>query len=168
MTTIDRPIPYTVTEAGAHAVDLPAIKAGFRLVPVQVGKPGEAVTVWAECPDWCVGHDGDRFGCAEDINHQGESAALTLTPSIGERVPFEVYLTQWPSSQRDARTNLAVDLDSDVALYDRTGALALADQMVAFAEDVRRKAMMLPDDAPATVVHDQADEALRRVRGGAA
>jgi hypothetical protein len=83
-------------------------------------------------------------------------------------VPFEVYLTRWPGSQRDARTNLAVDLDSDVALYDRTGALALADQMVAFAEDVRRLAEALPDEAPAATVLGQADEALRRVRGGAA
>ena len=38
------------------------------------------------------------------------------------------------------------------------------DQLVAFAEDVRRLAETLPDESP---VRSQADEALRRVRGEA-
>lgn len=142
--TPDAPIPYTVTDAGNRAAE-----PGLRLVPVQVGKPGETVTVWTECPVWCVGHEGDRFGCAEDINHQGESAGLNVTPGQALTEPVEVYLSWWPASDDVAGMPcLAVDFDAEVAVYGRTGALALADQFAAFATHVRQLAETLPDDAP--------------------
>lgn len=153
-----------ISTSNVHA--LPAIKPGHRLVPVQVGKPNETVTVWAECPDWCIGHEGDRFGSAEDINHHGKSASLNVTPGQAITAPVEVYLSWWPGSHDTAdRPCLSVDFDTEVAVYGRTAALALADQVTAFAAEVRRLAETLPDDA---AVRNQADEALRRVRGGQA
>lgn len=139
-------------------------RPGYRLVPVQVGKPGHRVTVWAECPDWCVGHDVP-FGSAEDINHQGESAGLNITEDQAVTAPVEVYLSWWPGSD-DVAANpcLAVDFDSEVAVYSRTAGLALSDQIIAFGMHVRQLAATLPDGFPATIARSQADEALRQVR----
>ncbi|MFD7709504.1 DUF6907 domain-containing protein [Streptomyces sp. NPDC059786] len=168
----DVPVPYTVTAAGLAAV-APAVRPGYRLVPVLVGRSTEPGTVaWVECPDWCIVHSPDRptdkVGFLEDINHQGERAAMNFVPSRGDRVPVEVYLSQWPALDDEDRgqTYLAVDLDYEVCSYGRTAALSLADQMVAFAADVTRLAETLPDDSPTATVRSQADEALRRVREG--
>ncbi|MET8947446.1 hypothetical protein ABZX30_28855 [Streptomyces sp. NPDC004542] len=141
-----------------------ALPAGFRLVPAAIGRPGSVQTAWVPCPSWCVVDHSERVAFIEDVNHEGEHRGMSLSPSRGDRVPLEVYLSQWPGSEENAQTYLAVDLDYEVSAYGRTAALALADQMVAFAEDVRRLAGTLPDDT----VRSQADEALRRVRGGQA
>ncbi|MFM9790134.1 DUF6907 domain-containing protein [Streptomyces turgidiscabies] len=143
---------------------LPAIKPGHRLVPALIGRSTDPGTiVYIECPTWCtVDHVASSSVFLEDINHEGEHRGMSLSPSHGERVPLEVYLSQWPASTEEkGQTYLAVDLDYEVSSYGRPAALALADQLVAFAADVRRLAQTLPDD-------NQADEALRRVRGGAA
>lgn len=143
------------------------VKPGYRLVPATVGRPGQTQTILVECPAWCVvDHAAERVAFIEDLNHSGERRGICLTPSRGDRVPLEVYLAQWPgSSQGNDRPYLAVDLDYEVTSYGRTAAMALADQLVAFAADVRRLAEMLPDDSPAAG-RSQADEALRRVRSG--
>lgn len=157
MTTIDRapqanpdiPVPLSATGVGARAIAFPAIRPGHRLVPVKIGKPGETVTVWTECPtDWCIGHEGERYGSADDINHQGESAGLNVTPGQAVTAPVEVYLSWWPGSNGvAAQPCLAVDFDSEVAVYGRTAALALVDQISAFAANVRRLAEVLPEVA---------------------
>ncbi|MCP9997818.1 hypothetical protein LUX34_23020 [Streptomyces werraensis] len=129
----------------------PAVKPGYRLVPALVGRSTDPGTVvYVECPVWCtVDHVADRSVFLEDINHQGESAQLTLTTLHPARVPLEVYLSWWPASDDTAgEPCLAVDLDSEVDVYGRTAALALADQLVAFAENVRRLAESLPADKP--------------------
>ena len=145
----------------------PAVKPGHQLVPAAVGKPGATVTIYIECPtDWCiVDHVAEPVANAEDINHQGAPVALSLAADQIIEVPTKVHLSWWPGSHGvAARPCLAVDVDYEVAVYGRTGALAVADQLVAFAADVRRLAMTLPDDAPLSAVRSQADEALRRVR----
>lgn len=129
------------------AVDLSEVRPGFRLVPALVGRSSEPGTiVYVECPDWCtVDHVAARSVFLEDVSHQGERQGMSLSPSRGERVPVEVYLSQWPASGHDeGRPFLAVDVDYEVNAYDRTAALALADQLVAFAENVRRLAESLP------------------------
>ncbi|MFJ6846426.1 DUF6907 domain-containing protein [Streptomyces griseoluteus] len=154
-------IPQQPTQAAPH--QLPAVKPGYRMVPALVGKEGQEVTAWVECPDWCVtDHVADRATFLEDLNHSGERRGMSFTPSRGQRVPVEVYLAQWPGSHEPAPT-LAVDLDYEVENYGRTAALALADQLAAFTEDVRRLAVTLPEDSDPDM-----DEALRRVRGGRA
>ncbi|MEU3105592.1 DUF6907 domain-containing protein [Streptomyces griseoflavus] len=144
----------------------PSVKPGHRLVPALVGRSTDPGTiVYVECPDWCVvDHVADRNVFLEDISHRGERKSLPLTPSRGDMVPVEVYLSQWPASGDDGgQPYLAVDVDCEVSNYSRAAALALADQLVSFAADVRRLAQTLPDDSP---VRSQADEALRRVREG--
>lgn len=140
-------------------------RPGYRFVPALIGRSTDpGVIAYVECPSWCtVDHIAQHSSYLEDVNHEGERRAMCFTPSKGPRVPVEVFLTQWPGTH-EPQTQLAVDLDYEVETYDRTAALALADQLVAFAADVRRLAQTLPDDA----VRSQADEALRRVRGGAA
>ena len=146
----------------------PAVKPGYRLVPVPVGREGNAQTAWVECPSWCVTDHSERVTFLEDVNHSGQPAALSITTLHPARVPLEVSLSWWPAlGDGDEQPKLAVDLDSEVEVYGRTAALAMADQLVAFAADVRRLAQTLPDDAP-TPIRSQADEALRRVRGGQA
>ncbi|WP_406127525.1 DUF6907 domain-containing protein [Streptomyces sp. NBC_00989] len=156
-----------------HAISTPmqsVPQPGYRLVPALIGRSTDpGVIAWVQCPDWCiVDHATDRASYIEDVNHQGEPATLNLTSDHPARVPVEVYLSWWPASPFDvAEPSLSVDVDSEVMIYGRTASLALADQMVAFAADVRRLALTLPDDKPVPV-RNQADEALRRVRGGAA
>ncbi|NJP75673.1 hypothetical protein HCJ99_33895, partial [Streptomyces sp. C1-2] len=116
----------------------PEPKPGYRFVQALVGRDDTVQTVIVECPTWCVtDHVADRALFLEDINHTGERRAMTFTPSRGTVTPLEVYLSQWPGSHEPEPT-LAVDLDCEVDTYGRTAALALADQLVAFAEDVRR------------------------------
>lgn len=124
----------------------PAVKPGHRLVPALIGRSTEPGTVvYIECPSWCiVDHVAEKTAFLEDINHQGERAAMDFAPSRGDHVPVEVYLSQWPGAGRNDGPTLAVDLDYEVANYGRTAALALADQLVAFAENVRRLAQALP------------------------
>lgn len=147
---------------------MPTVQPGFRLVPATVGREDRPQTVWVECPAWCVTDHTERSTFAEDISHSGQPAALTLTSNHPARVPLEVSLTWWPALGEDnGQPKLAVDLDTEIEVYGRTAALAMADQIVAFAADVRRLAQTLPDDKPAPI-RSQADEALRRVCGGAA
>lgn len=153
-----------------HAISTPlqcVPRPGYRFVPALIGRSTDpGVLAWVECPDWCiVDHIESRSVFLEDLNHEGERRAMTFTPSNGPRVLVEVYLTQWPGSH-ETQTQMAVDLDCEVETYGRTAGLALADQLVAFAADVRRQALALPDDKPVPV-RSQADEALRRVRGEA-
>ncbi|ODA75572.1 hypothetical protein [Streptomyces sp. AVP053U2] len=158
----------------AHsAINLPSIplqptaRPGYRLVPALVGRSTDpGVIAHVECPDWCtVDHVADRSVFLEDINHQGEHTALNLPSDHPARVPVEVHLSWWPAS-RDiaAKPCLSVDIDTEVMVYGRTAALALADQIVSFAADVRRLAESLPaDDGDSD---PDMDEALRRVRKG--
>ncbi|MEU5772679.1 hypothetical protein ABZ819_05160 [Streptomyces venezuelae] len=146
---LDAPVPYSVTDAGARALAAPRVKPGYRLVPARVGRPGEQVTVHVECPtDWCIAdHVAEPVGAAEDINHQGTPAVLNLASDQTVSVPTAVYLSWWPGSHDvAAQPCLAVDVDREVAVYGRTGALAIADQIAAFAADVRRLAETLPGD----------------------
>jgi hypothetical protein len=160
-------IPSQPTVATVHP--LPAVKPGYRLVPARIGRSTEeGVIVHIPCPSWCiVDHVAEQNVFLEDVNHQGERVAMNFAPSRGDRTPVEVYVSEWPASREEDGPALAVDLDYDVATYGRTAALSLADQLVAFAADVRRLAQTLPDDAPAPI-RSHADEALRRVRGGQA
>ncbi|MHC3471194.1 DUF6907 domain-containing protein [Streptomyces sp. 7R007] len=147
---------------------LPGARSGHRIVPATVGKAGSEQTIYVECPAWCTVDHTKRVAFAEDISHDGQRTALTLTGQHPAWAPLEVYLSWWPSNGKgEERPLLAVDLDSEVETYGRTAALAMADQLVAFAADVRRLAQALPDDRPIPI-RSQADEALRRIRGGQA
>ncbi|WP_159399515.1 DUF6907 domain-containing protein [Streptomyces alboflavus] len=168
----DAPVPFALTDTGERAAAAPSVQPGYRLVPVRVGRSTEPGTVaYVECPTWCtVSHIADRVFSLEDVNHQGASAALNLAADQSVNAPTEVYLSWWPAADADnpaARPCLAVDVDCEVAVYGRTAGLALADQIAAFGEDVRRLVETLPDDSLAAVP-SQADEALRRVRNGGA
>jgi hypothetical protein len=156
-------IPSQPTAATVHR--FPIVKPGYRLVPVPVGREGNVQTAWVPCPSWCVTDHSQRVSFLEDVNHNGQPASLNITTLHPARVPLEVSLSWWPAlGDENDQPKLAVDLDSEVEVYGRTAALAMADQLVAFAAEVRRLAETLPDDAPA---RSQADEALRRVRGEA-
>ena len=127
-------------------------KPGYRLVPALIGRSTEeGITVHVECPHWCVvDHVASPSVFLEVFNLEGAHRVMSLSPSRGDRVPVEVYLSQWPASREEkGQPTLAVDLDYEVSSYGRAAALALADQLVAFAADVRRLAQTLPDDAPA-------------------
>lgn len=146
---------------------MPTVQTSHRLVPATVGREGRPQTVWVECPAWCVTDHTARVTFAEDINHSGQPATLSITTLHPARVPLEVSLSWWPAlGEGNEQPKLAVDLDTEVEVYDRTAALAMADQLVAFAADVVRLAQSLPDDSPVPI-RSQADEALRRVQGGA-
>ncbi|MFE6530022.1 DUF6907 domain-containing protein [Streptomyces rochei] len=138
-------IPQQPTAATAG----PVVRPGYRLVPVPVGREGNVQTAWVECPSWCVTDHSERVAFIEDVNHNGQAAALSITTLHPARVPLEVSLSWWPAlGEENSRPKLAVDLDSEVEVYDRTAALAMADQLVAFAAEVRRLAQSLPDDSP--------------------
>lgn len=132
--------------SAAATPTIPAVPSSVRLVPALVGLPGRVQTVWIECPNWCVvDHAADRVGFVEDINHRGARESVRLSPSQSEWVPLEVFVSQWPASD-DGGPYLAVDVDAEVYSYGRTAALAMADQLVAFAANVRRLAETLPQE----------------------
>ncbi|MEV5314279.1 hypothetical protein [Streptomyces sp. NPDC052610] len=142
-------IPSQPTAATVDA--LPAVKPGYRLVPVPVGREGNAQTAWVPCPSWCVTDHSERVTFIEDVNHSSQPASLAITTRHPARVPLEVSLSWWPAlGEENEQPKLAVDLDTEVEVYGRTAALAMADQLVAFAAEVRRLAETLPDDAPRT------------------
>lgn len=130
---------------------LPEPKPGHRFVPALIGRSTEpGIITLVECPSWCViDHVAERSVFVEDVSHSGQSAVLSLTARHPARVPLQVSLSWWPAlGDGNEQPKLAVDLDSEVEVYGRTAALAMADQLVAFAADVRRLAQALPDDAP--------------------
>lgn len=165
MTTKTSPINGSPVETDARLAL--AVKPGHQMVPAAVGKPGATVTIYIECPtDWCIiDHVAEPVVNAEDINHQGAPVALSLVADQITEVPTKVYLSWWPGSHDvAARPCLAVDVDYEVAVYGRAGALAMLDQVAAFERNARRLVESLPDDMPATAIRSQADEALRRAR----
>lgn len=135
----------------------PQPKPGYRLAPATVGREDSPQTVWVSCPVWCVTDHAERVTFVEDISHSGRPATLSITTLHPARIPLAVSLSWWPAlGSGDDEPKLAVDLDSEVEVYGRTAAMAMADQLVAFAADVRRLAQVLPADAPR---RDEADEA---------
>lgn len=148
----------------------PAPAPGYQLVPAAIGRGDGSQIVYLQCPTWCViDHVATPEASVEDVHHYGERQSLMFPVPSGPGAPLTVFLAQWPASyDEDAgQPYLAVDTDCEVTSYQRPAALALADQLVAFAADVRRMAQTLPDGTPAPVL-SQADEFLRRARGGAA
>ncbi|TGB09792.1 hypothetical protein [Streptomyces sp. MZ04] len=127
--------------------ELPALKQGMSLVPALI----DGHLVHIECPTaWCVlDHIAENEKHPADVHHYGERRTLTLP--VPMLAPITVFLAQWPNAiDEDAGLPyLAVDTDNDVNSYQRTAALALADQLVAFSADVRGLARTLPDEVQA-------------------
>lgn len=137
-------ISPSINGSSVHAA---AVETGTRLVPAHIG----GIECFISCPSWCVlDHVREDEAHLADVCHYGEQHTLTLP--VPMLAPVSVRLAQWPNVIDDedgGRVYLAVDTDSEINSYQRPAALALADQLVAFAADVRAIACTLPDEVTA-------------------
>lgn len=95
-----------------------------------------------ECFEWCTeDHTEPQF--ADDIIHAGQPAELELTGETGERVPLlHSRLGVDPFSPDTAQRNPHVVVDDEQSMYflPPMQALEFADEMTAFADEVRAQA----------------------------
>jgi hypothetical protein len=123
----------------------PAIEQA-RLVPARVGRTGHVQTVYIECPTWCVVDHMDRQTCLEDVMHYSDADVLqvsTLTDDDTSHSEMYANISSDPTAT-DPRLRAAHLVINDGAPDDAylTPDMAdeLADEMIAFAAQLRHKA----------------------------
>jgi hypothetical protein len=163
---------------------LPAIKPGHELVPAAIGRRGEhGQIVFIECPTaWCVvDHVAERQVALEDIVHSsydaqngGTEAEVVVESFMSSVAAFAMYASiQSDVGSHDPRLRGAhVVLDDgsqEDAFLTADMTEKLADDLIGFASQLRHIARTVRLANQATGDSDpDMDEALRRVRGGAA
>lgn len=154
-------------------------RPGYQLVPALIGKPEASIFTPIECPTtWCTeDHVDEHVRNIEDVMHIGQAANLRV-PSFapGTATPISLHAeVQSDPVAADPRLRAAhiVIQDGGGSTYchlDEDMTDSVADQLVAFASELRQKARTarLHNQAlDGSVVRSQIDEALRRVRADA-
>ena len=161
----------------ANLYPIPSPKPGYRFVPAKVGHTDEtSVIVLVEDPVWCTeNHIDEPVRDLADIMHRGDTASV-MVPTFGFGA-YPVQMYSWVEcdpaatepefraahiTAQDAGGNVYSHLTPDMAEK-------LADEVIAFASDLRQQARIARQANQAT--GDSApdmDEALRRVRQGGA
>lgn len=164
-----------------HAISTPLPRPGHRMVPATVGWPGRQTTVMIEDPDWCnVDHVKNWVHALEDLDHYSDMDGWTLDSILqpGDAV-LEMYVRVHsdPVHENTGMRNAHVlvgdgNRGSDCYVTPEMADQA-ADELIAFAASLRAAARTARQSNAVAgrrprVRRPQADEALRRVRGGAA
>jgi hypothetical protein len=162
------------------AISTPMPRPGHRMVPATVGWPGRQTTILIECSTWCtVDHVNDWVHALEDLDHysqfEGWSTDCILQP--GDEV--HALYTRVHSdpihenpAMRQAHVLLGDGNPTDAYLTPEM-AERCADELIALAADIRNAARTARQSNAIAGRKPrrngaQADEALRRVRGGQA
>lgn len=153
----------------------PAMKPGHRLVPARIGRKGRMQIVYVECPVWCTEDHVANFQYdVEDITHYGDIDGVAVPTMLNPDEAHFTWSTRVASDPAAAEPSLRaahVLVDDGSPIEARlTPEMAddLANELIAFAAQIRaaartaRLANHVGDSDPSM------DEALRRVRGGAA
>jgi hypothetical protein len=165
------------TVQGAATVHpFPAIKPGHRLMPARIGRMGRMQTVYVECPVWCTqDHVANWNYDVEDITHYGDMAGMTVPTMLDPDVAHFTWSTRVacdpaaPEPSLRAAHVLIDDENPDEARLTPDMADELASELIAFAAQIRSAARTARlHNAAAGDSDPDMDEALRRVRGGAA
>lgn len=118
-----------------------------RLVPAKIGRTGHVQTIYIECPDWCIVDHSSREGCLDDVMHYSDGDVVqVLTLTDDESGHSEMYATiSADPSASDVRLRAAHIVINDGA--SATDAYLtpdmgeeLADELIAFAAQIRHKA----------------------------
>jgi hypothetical protein len=149
----------------------PAINAGNRLVPARVGRQGRMQTVYVECPLWCtVDHVANWQYDVEDVNHYGDTESVTVPTMLKPGVAHFVWSTRIACDPVAAEPSLRAahvlidDENPDEARLTPDMADELANELIAFAAQVRSAARTARLYNAATDSDPDMEEALRRVR----
>lgn len=163
--------------SSSNLYPLPTPRPGYRFVPAKVGATNAtSVIVLVEDPEWCTeDHVDEPVRDLSDIMHRGDVASV-MVPTFGFGA-YPVQLHAWVeadpvASEPEFRAAHITVQDAGGGDYCHlTPAMAekLADDAIGFASELRHKART------ARLANQKAgdsdpcmDEALRRVRGGAA
>lgn len=162
-----------ISMSNVHAA--PAIQAGFRLVPALIGTRAAHQLAYIECPNWCTEDHTEYPYMLDDIAHQGDEAHVSVPSfdnAFGVAHCLDARLFSDPTSDDPRMRAAHVLVDDDTPLQAHlTPEMAdrLADDFVAFASQLRHLARAArAHNETAGDSDPDMDEALRRVRGGAA
>lgn len=118
---------------------------GWHLAPARFGKPGSQADALVSCPDWCAeDHVKDWHNHAVDLDHWGPNDADWDADSItnpGARLlslTARLYLDPNNPDPRMASASVRVDDETDDAFWTPEMAEQAADELIAFASQLRR------------------------------
>ncbi|WP_316740458.1 DUF6907 domain-containing protein [Streptomyces sp. MK7] len=101
--------------------DRSPLQPGYRLVPTQIGQPGNTATVWISCPLFCtIDHANERQIAVEDVWHSGDLIDLEMPHHDGSALLAFFRLGLDPHSSNPAQRIpfiFAEDGDSSVGRY---------------------------------------------------
>ncbi|MEV6398138.1 hypothetical protein AB0M39_25770 [Streptomyces sp. NPDC051907] len=121
----------------------------MRLVPAKVGPSGRTQIIHIECPEWCVVDHMDRMAHLDDVMHYSDCDVVQVsTLSDDDFAHSELYanISSDPSAAdpRLRAAHITVNGGSSTDAY-LTADMAeeLADELIAFAAQVRHKARIV-------------------------
>lgn len=121
-----------------------------RLVPAKVGQNGRVQTVYIECPSWCVVDHADRVNYLEDVMHYSDFDVVqvaTLTDDDTAHSEVMVNISADPTARDSWRRSAHLVVNTNGSPSDAyltpTMADDLADEMIAFAAQLRHKARLV-------------------------
>ena len=162
----------TQVDLGAIAV-FPATKPGYRLVPALIGTRKSAHIAHVPCPTWCVERHLNEPTTLEDITHTSASEEVGISSFLRQDGSLLMYaMLQADPASSDPRlrqAHIGIESDGMPDYHTPEMAEAFADDLIAFALRLRGLARTARLHNAANGDSDpDMDEALRRVRGGAA
>ncbi|MEE1818477.1 hypothetical protein PUR59_26090 [Streptomyces sp. SP18ES09] len=117
-----------------------------RLVPAVVGPKGRAQRIYIECPEWCTVDHGKRTAHLDDITHYSDGDYLQISTFTDEDTSLwdlTLNVTADPVADDPRMREAHIGLDvggGEVARLDPSMAEELADDLIAFASQLRHKA----------------------------
>lgn len=161
----------TVPHSNVHP--LPATKPGHRLVPALIGNRQSARIAYVPCPTWCVEDHLSEPSALEDIVHTSKSEDVGISSFLKQDGSLLMYaMLQADPASTDPRlrqAHIGIETGGLPDYHTPDMADAFADSLIAFALQLRGLARTARLHNAASGDSDpDMDEALRRVRGGAA
>lgn len=137
-------LPAISAQLTAADQSQPAIQPGFRLVPALIGTRKSAQVAWIECPLWCIEKHDATPTMLEDITHTSKSEDVGISSFLKQDGSLLMYamLQADPSSDdpRLRQAHIAIEGDGLPDCHTPDMAEAFADDLIAFASQVRRLA----------------------------
>ncbi|AWT42829.1 MULTISPECIES: DUF6907 domain-containing protein [Streptomyces] len=167
------PQPTVAEQAPATVHPFPALKPGNRLVPALIGTRKSAHTAWIPCPTWCVERHHEQPTTLEDITHTSASEDVGISSFLKPDGSLLMYaMLQADPAASDPRlrkAHIGIEHEGMPDYLTPDMAEAFVRDLFAFGEAVLGLARAARLHNAATGDSDpDMDEALRRVRGGAA
>jgi hypothetical protein len=146
---------------------------GYRLVPALIGNRKSAHVGYVKCPVWCVEDHTAEPSALEDIVHTSKSEDVGISSFLKQDGSLLMYaMLQADPTSTDPRlrqAHISIEIGGLPDYHTPDMADAFADDLIAFTLQLRGLARTARLHNAANGDSDpDMDEALRRVRGGAA